>query len=101
MWDGISLHSNGIAKRLMSDEGRASKGAVYHIRVQGQLDARWADYFDGFIIASGECGETLLSGEVVDQAALHGVLGKIRDLGLPLLLVAQKNYVCIKEKEEK
>jgi len=73
----------------MAEEGRKLKGDIYHIRVRGRLDLRWADYFEGFVLASQENGETLLEGKVVDQAELHGVLGKIRDLGLPLLLVAQ------------
>jgi hypothetical protein len=61
--------------------------ATYQIRVQGTLDHEWSDWFDGFAIAGQANGETLLTGPVADQAALHGLLGKIRDLGLPLLLV--------------
>lgn len=58
----------------------------YHIRVRGHLDERWADWFDGFEMQfSGE--DTDLYGSVVDQAGLHGILSKIRDLGLMLLLV--------------
>lgn len=67
---------------------------IYHIRVKGELDAKWADWFEGFAMASRENGETLLSGAVVDQAALHGVLDKIHGLGLPLLLVAQADCPC-------
>ena len=60
--------------------------AIYQIRVRGQLDQRWADWFDGFEMKSvGE--DTVLAGYVSDQAALHGVLAKLRDLGLPILLV--------------
>ena len=58
---------------------------VYQIVVKGHLDNTWSDWFGGLTIALLENGETILSGEVVDQAALHGVLMKIRDLGLPLL----------------
>jgi hypothetical protein len=58
---------------------------VYRIRVKGVLDANWSDWFDGFAITSLECGDTVLDGCVVDQSALHGVLNKIRDIGLPLL----------------
>ena len=68
--------------------------SIYHIRVQGNLDQRWADWFEGFVMASRGDGETLLTGPVVDQAALHGLLGKIRGLGLPLLLVAQSGCPC-------
>jgi len=60
---------------------------TYRIRAKGNLDAEWSDWFDGFAIeATGE-NETVLTGVVVDQAALYGVLSKLRDLGLPLLLV--------------
>jgi hypothetical protein len=59
----------------------------YEIRVRGHLDARWANQFEGLIIRLEEDGDTLLSGPVVDQAALHGVLKKVRDLGLSLLSV--------------
>jgi hypothetical protein len=58
---------------------------VYHIRVKGILDHKWSDWFDGFAITPLTNGETLLTGPVVDQAALHGVLNKIRDIGVPLL----------------
>ncbi len=60
---------------------------TYEIRVKGVLDQQWRDWFDGFTITPQADDQTLLSGRVADQAALHGVLAKIRDLGLPLLLV--------------
>jgi hypothetical protein len=59
----------------------------YEIRIKGHLDKRWADWFDGLAITLEANGETVLTGPVVDQAALHGLLRKIRDLGLPLLSV--------------
>ena len=58
---------------------------VYQIVVKGHLDSEWSDWFDGLTITLVDNGETILSGPVVDQTALHGVLIKIRDLGLPLL----------------
>ena len=61
----------------------------YEIRITGHLDARWAGRFEGLTIALEEDGNTLLSGPVSDQAALHGLLKKVRDLGLPLLSVNQ------------
>ena len=61
--------------------------AVYEIRVKGHLDGRWSEWFDGLTIANVENGDALLSGEIVDQSALHGVLAKVRDLGLPLIAV--------------
>ena len=61
---------------------------VYEIRLEGHLDARWVKWFDGLTITLEENGNTLLSGPVVDQAALHGLLKKVRDLGLPLISVS-------------
>ena len=62
---------------------------TYEIRLKGHLHDRWADWFEGLTITRADNGETLLRGPVVDQAALHGVLRKVRDLGLPLLSVNQ------------
>ena len=62
---------------------------VYQIRVKGQLGPGWTDWFEGLTITLEEGGETLLTGPVVDQAALHGLLRKVRDLGVPLLSVIQ------------
>jgi hypothetical protein len=55
------------------------------IRVRGQLDGSWSAWFGGLAVADGADGEAVLAGELADQAALHGVLIKVRDLGLPLL----------------
>jgi hypothetical protein len=63
--------------------------SVYEIRVKGHLDSHWSAWFDGLIITNLPHGEALLSGALADQAALHGVLMKVRDLGLPLLAVNQ------------
>ena len=71
----------------MSGMRRFGGRGVYEIRVKGNLDLRWSDWFDSFSITSVEGDETLLIGSVADQAALHGMLHKIRDLGLPLLSV--------------
>ena len=59
------------------------------IRLKGHLDARWAGWFDGLSLTRASDGTTRLAGLVVDQAALHGLLGKVRDLGLPLIAVVQ------------
>ncbi len=59
----------------------------YQIRVQGHLDDAWSAWFDGLTITNGANGEALLAGPVPDQAALHGLIVKIRDLGLPLIAV--------------
>ena len=63
--------------------------ASYAIRLDGHLDARWATWFDGLSISRESDGTTVISGPVVDQAALHGLLRKVRDLGLPLISVSQ------------
>jgi hypothetical protein len=60
---------------------------VYEIRFRGHLDARRAQMFEGLEMAQGPDGETVLTGPVIDQAALHGILNRIRDLGVPLLSV--------------
>ena len=62
---------------------------VYQIRIKGHLGADWTDWFDGLAITLQDNGETLLSGLVADQAALHGLLRKVRDVGLSLLSVIQ------------
>lgn len=59
----------------------------YEIRIEGRLDVRWQDWFDGMTVTLDDHGDTLLSGPVVDQPALYGLLRKVRDLGLPLLSV--------------
>ena len=73
---------------LESDQGQPM---VYQIRIKGHLGREWADWFEGLTITALDNGETLLAGAVVDQAALQGVLRKVRDVGLPLLSV-----VCVK-----
>lgn len=60
---------------------------IFQIRIQGHLSQQWTDWFDGLIITLEEDGNTLLDGPVVDQSALHGILKRIRDLGMPLLSV--------------
>ena len=61
--------------------------AVYQIRIKGHLDSQWTDWFEGLTVTLEENGDTLLSGPVADQAALHGLLKKVRDLGMPLVSV--------------
>jgi hypothetical protein len=67
-----------------------SQPMIYQIRIKGHLGRQWTDWFGGLTITLREDGDTLLTGPVVDQAALHGLLKKVRDLGMPLLSV---NYV--------
>ncbi len=63
------------------------KPQCYEIRLKGHLDDRWAEWFEGLTITLEENGNTLLSGPLADQAAMHGILKKVRDLGLTLLSV--------------
>ena len=65
----------------------ADQPLVYQIRIKGHLGCQWTDWFGGLTITLEEDGDTLLTGPVVDQAALHGLLRKVRDLGMPLLSV--------------
>jgi hypothetical protein len=60
---------------------------VYQITIKGHLSIKWTEWFEGLTIKLEEDGNTLLTGTVIDQAALHGILKKIRDLGMPLLSV--------------
>ena len=71
----------------------ADQPMVYQIRLKGHLGQQWVDWFDGLAITLEEDGNTLLTGPVSDQAALHGVLKKVRDLSMPLLSVNLINAV--------
>lgn len=81
----------------MSNGHEFDKPGIYRIRVKGNLDQKWSDWFDGFTISPQANDETLLTGPVEDQAALHGLLAKIRDLGLPILLVKQVEATSVTE----
>ncbi len=77
------------------------ESGLYEIRLKGHLDDRWADWFGGVTITLEENGNTLLTGPVVDQAALHGLLKKVRDLGMPLLSVNFVNPGQARPQEDK
>ena len=65
----------------------ANKPTIYKVRIKGHLDSQWSDWFEGLTVTLEDDGNTLLTGPVVDQAALHGLLKKVRDLGMPLVSV--------------
>jgi hypothetical protein len=67
--------------------GSSRQPQVYQIKIEGHLGRQWTDWFGGLAISLQEDGDTLLTGAVADQAALHGLLKKVRDLGLPLISV--------------
>ena len=71
----------------------------YEIRLKGHLEARWATWFDGLSLTQESDGTTVIRGAVIDQAALHGLLSKVRDLGLPLIAVTQVDPKHMKGKE--
>jgi hypothetical protein len=71
----------------LNPESDSSQPLVYQIRIKGHLDRKWRDWFEGLSITLEDNGDTLITGPVVDQAALHGLVKKVRDLGLPLISV--------------
>ena len=70
-----------------TSSGDRDEPRLYEIRIQGHLDHQWADWFGVLTVKREENGDTLLTGTMVDQSALHGLLRKVRDLGLPLISV--------------
>jgi len=72
-------------------QGNRPEAGRYEIRLQGRLDARWAAWFNATSLTTDSDGTTVLRGQVADQAALHGLLQKVRDLGLPLICVTHLN----------
>lgn len=69
------------------DSATHANPLIYEIRLKGHLGREWADWFGGMAVDLTEDGDTLLTGQMADQAALHGLLKKVRDLGLPLLSI--------------
>jgi len=87
----------------LNPKGDLDESAIYQIRIRGHLGRQWTDWFGGLIITLEDNGDMLLTGAVVDQAALHGLLKKVRDLGMPLISIKRVepvkliNIVQIKE----
>jgi hypothetical protein len=79
--------------KVMADEleprHASSQPVIYQIRLKGHLSREWTDWFGGLTITLEDNGDTLLTGPVVDQAALHGLLKRVRDLGVPLISISQ------------
>ncbi len=90
-WPAVLVINQALVEGMQSMTGarELDQQRIYHIRVKGNLDKKWEDWFDGLTIRQEANDETVLAGTVADQCALHGLLAKVRDLGLPLLSVEQ------------
>jgi hypothetical protein len=73
-------------------ETYSNQSLVYQIKIEGHLGQQWVDWFEGLTITLEEDGKTLLTGPLTDQAALYGLLKKVRDLGMPLVSVNQVHF---------
>ena len=80
-----SHHEYKVMSNNLNPKSDSGQSIVYQIRLEGHLGPQWTDWFGGMTLALEENGDTLLTGPVIDQAALHGLLKKVRDLGMPLL----------------
>jgi hypothetical protein len=80
-----------VVPDMVNSGADADQPTLYEIRIKGQLHHQWTDWFGGLAITLQPNGDTLLSGPIVDQAALHGVLRKVRDLGMPLLSITPRD----------
>jgi hypothetical protein len=81
----VSDNKNKSISNKNHPESHADQPTVYQIRLKGHLSRQWTEWFEGLTITLEDNGDTLLTGSVVDQAALHGLLKKVRDLGMPLI----------------
>jgi hypothetical protein len=86
----IAMTGNDRGRRMTYKDSSTRDPAqptIYQIRIHGHLGSQWTDWFEGFTITLDDNGDTLVTGSVIDQAALHGLLRKVRDLGMALLSV--------------
>ena len=74
---------------ILNPEIDPNQPMVYEIRIKGHLGPQWTEWFEGMVVTREENGDTLLTGPVVDQAALHGLLQRLRDIGIPLISLRQ------------
>jgi hypothetical protein len=88
-WTG--RNGGRVVSHDVNAERNPGQPQAYQIRIKGHLSRQWADWFGGLTITLEDNGDTLLTGPVVDQAALHGLLRKVRDLGMPLVSVSPVN----------
>jgi hypothetical protein len=80
-----------MSNEIQREASEKTQSLVYQIRIKGHLGRQWTDWFEGLTITLEDNEETLLTGPVADQAALHGLLKKVRDLGMPLVSVNRGN----------
>ena len=74
-------------KNIINSTSNSHQSIVYEIRIKGHLGSQWIDWFEGLTITLEEDGHTILTGQILDEAALHGLLKRVRDLGIPLISV--------------
>jgi hypothetical protein len=91
MTDHDQPHQVPVMSNHLDPQTNPGQPLIYQIRIKGQLGCEWTDWFGGLTITPQNNGETLLTGPVIDQAALYGLLKKVRNLGLPLLSVSSIN----------
>jgi len=83
---------DGVMANDINSETEPGQPVTYQIRIKGHLGRQWTDWFGGLAITLEDNGDTLLTGSVTDQAALHGLLRTVRDLGMPLVSVTPVSF---------
>jgi hypothetical protein len=88
----VTAQERNAENTAVSEPGRHDAAQHYEITVQGHLAARWSTWFDGLELTRTAHGTTVISGPIVDQSALHGLLQKLRDLGIPLIALTSSPF---------